>query len=81
MSLTQCLHYTDPVLDFLSGLKPNMSSLLPTFKHAGISDKETFRAVIELPDRDRDELVDDLRLNLLQARIIKRSLKALVNAK
>ena len=73
----KCPRYIDAVLEFLSGLKPNMSSLLPTFKHAGISDQETLRAVIELPDRERDELVDDLRLNLLQSRIIKRSLKML----
>lgn len=62
---------------FLSSLKLNLVELTPTFLHAGISDEECFRAVVELPEKERDTFVDELQLNLLQSRMVKRGLRIL----
>ena len=64
---------------FLSSLKPNMIHLVPTFRHAGILDDECLQAVVELPEKERTSFVDDLRLNLLQSRVIQRGLTLLHN--
>lgn len=54
-----------------------MTDLIPNFQHAGVVDEESFQAIIDLPDTEQDSFVDELRLKILHARIIKRELKGL----
>lgn len=62
---------------FLSSLKPNLVELTSTFLHAGIIDEECFQAMVELPETERDAFIDELRLNLLQSRVVKMGLRKL----
>lgn len=64
-----------PVKEFLRSLDYNLDVLFDEFVHAGIKNDATLMIFKKLSDKDKEQFMDDMRLDRLQKFVLRKCLK------